>query len=111
MTSVRVIAGTAFGAFVGAWLYRVNQHTDDTGILAGLILIGSAMATLILPRRWWPLAMIVGGCVIASEFYRSGSQMNGHVTGVAAFIVVLSFAGVGAATALRLLVQPGNKPA
>ncbi len=42
---------------MSAWLYRVNLHTDDTGILAGLILISSAVAAAIPPHGCWPAAL------------------------------------------------------
>jgi hypothetical protein len=109
MAAFRIVSGWIFAAAVGALLYRVNLHTDDAGVLAGLILIGSAMAAFILPRSWWPAAMIVGLSVIASEYFRSGSMLGGHIAGVAAFILFLSLAGIGAVTALRVVLQSGKK--
>jgi hypothetical protein len=57
----------------------VNLHTDDTGILAGLILISSAVTAAIPPRGCWPAALAIGASVIASEFYRSGRTVGRHI--------------------------------
>lgn len=104
----RLVFGSAFMALSGAWLYRVNLHTDDTGILAGLILINSAVVAFIVPRRWWPAATLIGVCVVASEFQRSGETLGPHIGLVAAFVMVISILGAGAGAAAQWLIRTGG---
>ena len=106
----RLVFGTAFMALSGAWLYRVNLHTDDSGILAGLILINSAVVAFIVPRRWWPVATLIGVCVVASEFHRSGETLGRQIALVAAFVMVISTLGAGAGVAAQWLVRAGSLP-
>lgn len=106
---IRVVSGMVFVGLMSIWLYRVDLHTDDTGILAGLILISSAVAAIILPRSWWPAALAIGAGVIASEFYRSGHVIGRQLVLVAGFILLLSSVGIGAAVALRLMLRSTNK--
>ncbi|HST79282.1 MAG TPA: hypothetical protein VLN58_12410 [Verrucomicrobiae bacterium] len=103
------MSGLLFVALMSIWLYRVNLHTDDTGILAGLILISSAVATSILPRGWWPVALAIGASVIASQTYRSGQTFDRHILLVAGFALSLTCAGIGAGLGLRLMMHSANK--
>ena len=105
----RVLSGTAFAGLMGAWLFRLNLQTDDTGILAGLILISSAVAAMILPRGWWAPASVIALSVITSEFVRSGEVVGRHIILVSAFVLVLSGAGIGTAAGFRLLLNGGTK--
>lgn len=106
---IRVMSGMVFVGLMSVWLYRVNLHTDDTGILAGLILIGSAVAAIILPRGWWPAALAIGAGVIASEFSRSGQTLNRQMILVSGFILALACAGIAIAMGLRFMMRSATK--
>ena len=99
--NLRIILGLVFVALAGAWLFRVSLHTDDAGILAGLIFLGSALAAVILPQGWWPFAFAIGSCVIASEFYRNGGAAGHNLAMVAAFILMISGLGICLAVGAR----------
>src|SRR5438105_4319005 len=103
---IRIMVGLALAAAEGAWLFRYNLHTDDTGILVGMILIGSATVAAILPGRWWPAAFAMGACVIASELYRSGAHAG--VALVALFVLFVSGVGVGTSAGVRAMMSQGG---
>ena len=104
-TSIRAALGALFTGAFGAWLFRANLTTDDTGIVAGLILLGSAVAAWILPPRWWPMAAGIPLCVLLSEIYRRETKLDPGFLLVALVIAAFSFAGIATAVATRRLIN------
>ena len=51
--AVAVIAGVLLAAY--------DLRTDDTGIEVGLLIISFGILTALAPRRWWLIALLVGG--------------------------------------------------
>jgi hypothetical protein len=76
--------------------------------LAEPILISWAVATAILPRGWWPAALVIGASVVASEFYPSGQTVGRHIL-LGGFILCLSVARIGAAISLRLMMDSARQ--
>ncbi len=105
IATARLVFGACFASLMGAWLFRVNLHSDDTGILASLILINSAVAAFILPRRWWWVALVIAASIVASEFYRNGASLGRHLLLVTAFVVVVCVLGAGAGAAAQWIVR------
>ena len=102
-STIRAVLGAVFTAAFGAWLFKANLTTDDTGIVVGLIVLGSAVAAAILPARWWPAASLIGLCVIASEVVRRDKPMDPGFFLVAVAILAFSLAGIGASLGARRL--------
>ena len=72
----------------GLWLATVDERTDDTGIMAGLIFLISAALAAVRPRAAIVIAFIVGGPIPIAEALRSGGFPPG--------IVALGFSVAGA---------------
>jgi hypothetical protein len=51
----------AVALIAGALLAAYDLRTDDTGIEVGLLLISFVGLTALAPRRWWIIALLVGG--------------------------------------------------
>lgn len=71
-----------------AWLGRADLHTDDTGILVGLIAAGGFVLAILEPARPWMWGVIVPAGIIAVEClrYKGGAGIAaiiGLTTGVA----------------------------
>jgi hypothetical protein len=47
----------------GMVLASYDTRTDDTGIEIGLLLIASIVLAAVAPKRWWAIALLVGGFV------------------------------------------------
>ena len=73
---------------------------DDTGITAGLLIVGAALAAAVSGRSPWLWAILVGIWIPAIEIPASGATAS---------LVALVFAAIGAALgfALRRAVRPG----
>lgn len=60
-----------FAVALAVWLANADSHTDDTGIIAGRILIFAAAFTFALPRRpllwalFWGLAIPARGLLVS----------------------------------------------
>jgi len=57
---VRTAIAAALAAMSGLYLAYADQHTDDTGIVAGLLALSALVITLVAPTRWWLVALLVG---------------------------------------------------
>jgi len=60
--------------FCGLALASYDTRTDDTAIELGLLVIASVGLTLVAPRLWWAIALLVGGFIplveVAGQFVR-----------------------------------------
>ena len=55
-------------AAAGLLLAIYDRRTDDTGVEVGLILIAVVGLSLLAPRRWWLIALLVVGPIPMIEF-------------------------------------------
>lgn len=55
-------------AVAGLLLAIYDRRTDDTGVEVGLILIAVVGLSLLAPRRWWLVALLVVGPIPMIEF-------------------------------------------
>ncbi len=53
-----------------------DLHTDDAGIIAGLIALASFAASIVEPRHAWRWAAIVAAGVWAAEAWRAGIRRD-----------------------------------
>jgi len=99
----------AFAA--GAFLFSANLHTDDTGIIAGLIFIFAAVVGFLFRKPGLMCGSAIGLSILASEiwYYRHGaprSQMSSTRDFILLLVVVTAISVVGslAGFGLRRLV-------
>jgi hypothetical protein len=88
MKRFQLIAAAFFGLTFSAWLGRVELHTDDTGILVGLIGLGSFLLAMVEPRRPWIWGIVVPAGIIAVEVWNHHGEL-----GVAAFTIAIATIG------------------
>ncbi len=97
------------------WLGRADMHTDDTGILVGLIGIGGFVLAMFEPRRPWIWGVIVPAGVILVEIwntlYGPRNPHNGGAGGllaIAAVTIAVACAGAYVGALLRRMMPPAH---
>ena len=100
MRLFRLVACTFFALTFSAWLGRAELHTDDTGILVGLIGIGGFLLSMVESRRPWMWGVIVPSGIIAVNLWRHSEGMGGLLA-IAGFTIVVGCAGAYAGAFIR----------
>jgi hypothetical protein len=100
MKRLQMAAALFFAATFSAWLGRAEMHTDDTGILVGLIGIGGFVLAMIEPRRPWIWGVIVPSGIIVVNIWRH-AEGGGSVMAIAAFTIAIGCAGAYAGAFVR----------
>lgn len=54
---------------VGAFLFSANLHTDDTGILVGLLFISAAITSFLFRKPGFLFGSLTGLSMVASEIW------------------------------------------
>jgi hypothetical protein len=79
-------------------LASYDTRTDDTGIEIGLLLIASIVLAAVAPKRWWAIALLVGGFIplveMAINQLAPGRTPPGAVALVVTFIGALAGFGI-----------------
>jgi len=70
MKHFQAFATLFFAVAFSAWLGRADLHTDDTGILVGLIAVGGFVLAMLEPARPWIWGLIVPAGIIGVECVR-----------------------------------------
>ncbi len=83
---------------LSAWLGRAELHTDDTGILVGLIGIGAFLLAILEPRLPWVWGLIVPFGIIAVNIWKQSAL---SLLGIAAFTIGIGCAGAYAGAFIR----------
>lgn len=94
---LRIFACVFFALTFSAWLGRAEMHTDDTGVLVGLIGLGGFFLSLFEPRRPWIWGVIVPSGIILVNIWRHSDG----VLAIAGFTLVIAFAGAYAGALIR----------
>ena len=89
-----------------AWF---DLHTDDDGIIVGLLLIFSGLLGMGRPYGAWRWALALGLCIPVAEFFNTTfgahpqplSQSLGSLAGILLANLVIAFVGVYAGAWLR----------
>jgi hypothetical protein len=89
----------AASAFIGYG----DLHTDDTGIVAGLIVLTSFAAAIVGPRHAWRWALIIAAGVPVAEAWAHG--MRRDVFLIALATSAFAFAGAYLAVLIRRLLR------
>jgi len=100
MKRFQLAAAWFFAVTLAVWLARAEMHTDDTGILVGLIVIGGFVLALFEPRRPWMWGVIVPSGIIAANLWRH-VQSVGSVLGIAGVTIAAGCAGAYAGAFVR----------
>jgi hypothetical protein len=74
----------------GLGLASYDTRTDDTAIELGLLVIASLLLALVAPKRWWAIALLVGGFIPLVEM--NGQFTPGHIP-PGAIALVVTFVG------------------
>lgn len=106
MKRFQMTAAFFFAVVFSVWLARAEMHTDDTGILVGLIGIGGFVLSLIEPRLPWMWGLIVPSGIIVSNAWRHSTSI-GSLFGIAGITIAVGCAGAYAGALLRRHV-PGS---
>ena len=101
---------------VGSFLFQGNLHTDDTGIVAGLILLAATAIAFLFRKAGLVLGSLIGLSIVASELWNLKAGVPRPHMGsfsdfvllflfVSAISVIGSVAGFGARLALQRAVH------
>ena len=91
MKRLKMAAAVSFALMYSAWLGRAEMHTDDTGILVGLIGIGGFVLSLFEPRHPWIWGVSVpSGIILANVWRHSGGV--GDLLAIAGFTMAVGCA-------------------
>jgi hypothetical protein len=103
MRRFQLLAALFFAVALSAWLGRADRHTDDTGILVGLIGTGAFLLGIVEPRRPWMWGMIVPAGIVVVEIWNYNGGLSG-LCAIAAFTTVIATTGsyIGAFIRRRL---------
>jgi hypothetical protein len=71
MGRFQTFAAFFFALSLSIWLGRADLHTDDTGILVGLIGCGALLVALVEPKRPWIWGLLVPAGVILVELWNN----------------------------------------
>ena len=82
-----------------AWLAYGNLHSDDQGIVVGLIGLAAFASAFLQPRAAWRWALIAGVGVPAGELWSGGIRRD--VFFIAALTLAVAFAGAYVAVAIQ----------
>ena len=87
----------------GLVLATYDLHTDDTAIEIGLLLISSIALAFVAPKRWWAVALLVGGFIPIFELSPRGLAAGQAPWGIVAlvFTFIGALSGVGIARMSR----------
>ena len=84
----------------GLALASYDTRTDDTAIELGLLLIASVGLTLVAPKLWWAIALLVGGFIPLVEM--ADQLVSPHVPAGAVALVVTFVGALGAFAITRV---------
>jgi len=84
-------AALAAGA-AGAFLFSANLHTDDTGIIAGLIFLSAAAVAFVFRKPGLIFGSLMGFSILLSELWNHAYGLpRSHMGSFRDFILLLLF--------------------
>ena len=83
MSSLRT---TVLAAALAVGVFVATRTTDDTGILAGIVLLGAVVGGFLTPKLWGGIALAIGLPTLLVEILRANPTA----------VIVLVIAAVGA---------------
>lgn len=99
MKYFQLFAALFFAVALSAWLARVNRHTDDMGILVGLIGTGGFLVAMVEPRRPWMWGIIVPlGVIVVEVWHYAYGSRDPHTGGIPGLCAIAALT-TGIATA------------
>ncbi len=64
----------------GAFLFRANLHTDDAGLISGLIFLSAALIAFLFRKPGLILGSMIGWSILASEVWNSRNVSGNQKT-------------------------------
>ena len=95
------ILAYALCAAADVFLMRVELRSDDTGVIAFLILLATFLLGSLHPRHAWQWALLVGLSLPAADLLFGARMSWGDAAKVAAFVVAIGLVGAYAGVLLR----------
>ena len=107
MKALEWLGTPLMAAAAGAFLFSANLHTDDTGIIAGLIFIFAAVVAFLFRKPGLMFGSAIGWSILASELWNHRysvprSQMSSAKDFVLLLAVVTVISIVGSLTGFGL---------
>lgn len=102
------LAALFFSIALSAWLGRAALHTDDTGILVGLIGTGAFLVGMVEPRHPWMWGLIVPTGIVIAEAWSRKAGIGG-VYAIAAFTLAVAATGAYIGSFLRRLFSARSR--
>jgi hypothetical protein len=90
---IQTVAAYAMLVGADAFLMRAELHTDDNGILAGLVVLTALLLGSLHPRRAWQWALLVGPCIPLSDLIFGNGMKLRDLLLLTAFLTALGLIG------------------
>lgn len=98
---VQTIAAYVLLIAADAFLMRAELHTDDDGILAGLVLLTALLLGSLHPRRAWQWALLVGPSIPLSDLLFGNGMKPRDLVLLVGFLVAIGMIGAYIGVAIR----------
>jgi zinc transporter ZupT len=113
MRNLQTVALLVLAVLVASWLVRADSRTDDTGIIAGLVLLFAAAFSFTRPRRFWAWGLFWGLCIPISGLLRylfGGGNDSPATVAQSLLALVPAFLGAAIGAGIRNMMT-GSGPA
>jgi hypothetical protein len=104
---LQTVASYALLIAADAFLMRAELHTDDDGILAGLVLLTALLLGSLHPRRAWQWALLVGPCIPLSDLIFGHGMKLRDMMLLTAFLAALGLIGAYLGVLIRKALTCG----
>jgi hypothetical protein len=104
---VQTVAAYAILVGADAFLMRAELHTDDDGIMAGLVLLTALVLGSLHPRRAWQWALLAGPCIPLSDVLLGKGMALRDAVLLTAFLAALGLIGTYVGVAIRKALTCG----
>ena len=92
MKALEWLGAALTASAAGAFLFSANLHTDDTGIIAGLIFLSAAVVAFVFRKPGLILGSLIGVGILLSELWNHAyGAPRSHMGAPRDFILLLIF--------------------
>jgi hypothetical protein len=94
MRKVEWLLALLSATLAAVFLFQGNLHTDDTGIIAGLILMFAGSLAFLFRKAGLILGSLLGLSIVASELWRNLGISRAHMSKLSDFVLLFLFVSV-----------------